>query len=154
MGESMQQSSTTPSLHLGFLGLPKIVACSQPYLAVASCIYSFWHSVIPTSYFIFNDFYTCTINVLIVIDRLHNSVYVLSVVSSISSTSGSLTAETTSVCYSITVTNNDVVELNGTIVVKILSSSLHPPATILRIAEANIIVVNDDSELWLCHTCL
>ena len=30
-------------------------------LAVPSCIYSFWHGVIPTSYFIFNDFYTCTI---------------------------------------------------------------------------------------------
>ena len=28
-------------------------------LAVPSCIYSFWHGVIPTSYFIFNDFYTC-----------------------------------------------------------------------------------------------
>ena len=27
-------------------------------LAVPSCIYSFWHGVIPTSYFIFNDFYT------------------------------------------------------------------------------------------------
>ena len=54
MVESMQQSSATPSLHLGFLGLRKIVACSQPYLAVASCIYSFWHGVIPTSYFIFN----------------------------------------------------------------------------------------------------
>ena len=25
-------------------------------LAVPSCIYSFWHGVIPTSYFIFNDF--------------------------------------------------------------------------------------------------
>ena len=48
-----------PSLHLCFSGLRKIVACSQPYLAVLSCIYSFWHGVIPTSYFIFNDFYTC-----------------------------------------------------------------------------------------------
>ena len=56
----MQQSSATPSLHLCFSGLRKIVACSQPYLAVLSCIYSFWHGVIPTSYFIFNDFYTCT----------------------------------------------------------------------------------------------
>ena len=36
MVESMQQSSATPSLHLVFLGLRKIVACSQPYLAVAS----------------------------------------------------------------------------------------------------------------------
>ena len=44
----MQQSSATPSLHLGFWGLQKIVACSQPYLAVLSCIYSFWHGVIPT----------------------------------------------------------------------------------------------------------
>ena len=31
-------------------------------LAVPSCIYSFWHGVIPTSYFIFNDFYTCFTN--------------------------------------------------------------------------------------------
>ena len=31
-------------------------------LAVPSCIYSFWHGVIPTSYFIFNDFYTCIVN--------------------------------------------------------------------------------------------
>ena len=59
--ESMQQSSATPSLHLCFSGLRNIVACSQPYLAVLSCIYSFWHGVIPTSYFIFNDFYTCII---------------------------------------------------------------------------------------------
>ena len=29
------------------------------FLTVPSCIYSFWHGVIPTSYFIFNDFYTC-----------------------------------------------------------------------------------------------
>ena len=34
-------------------GVAEIVACSQPYLAVLSCIYSCWHSVIPTSYFIF-----------------------------------------------------------------------------------------------------
>ena len=132
MVESMQQSSTTPSLHLVFWGLRKIVACSQPYLAMAStvfgtvsslhlitsvkikdvgmtpcqkllkqegtarriesmqqssatpknqrcregvaedccmlsillavpsCFNSFWHGVIPTSYFIFNDFYTCS----------------------------------------------------------------------------------------------
>ena len=29
-----------------------------------SCVYSFWHGVIPTSYFIFNDFYTCFTNFL------------------------------------------------------------------------------------------
>ena len=33
-------------------------------LAVPSCIYSFLHGVIPTSYFIFNDFYTCFTNSL------------------------------------------------------------------------------------------
>ena len=52
--ESMQQSSVTPSLHLGFWGLRKIVACSQS----SHCLLV-WHGVIPTSYFIFNDFYTC-----------------------------------------------------------------------------------------------
>ena len=31
-------------------------------LTVPSCIYSFWHGVIPTSYFIFNDFYACFTN--------------------------------------------------------------------------------------------
>ena len=35
-------------------------------LAVPSCIYSFWHGVIPTSYFIFNDFYTCIYNIKVV----------------------------------------------------------------------------------------
>ena len=54
MVESMQQSSATPKKRDVGRGLRKIVACSQPYLAVASCIYSFWHGVIPTSYF-----YTC-----------------------------------------------------------------------------------------------
>ena len=57
--ESMQQSSATPKNKDVGRGLRKIVAWSQPYLAVLSCIYSFWHGVIPTSYFIFNDFYTC-----------------------------------------------------------------------------------------------
>ena len=61
MVESMQQSSATPKNQDVGRGLRKIVACSQPYLTVASCIYSFWHGVIPTSYFIFNDFYTCNI---------------------------------------------------------------------------------------------
>ena len=73
MVESMQQSSATPSLHLGFLGLRKIVACSQPYLAVASCTYSFWHGVIPTSYFIFNDFYTCIHALIDSIYKLQNT---------------------------------------------------------------------------------
>ena len=55
----MQQSSATPKNKDVGRGLRKIVTCSQPYLAVLSCLYSFWHGVIPTSYFIFNDFYTC-----------------------------------------------------------------------------------------------
>ena len=47
-----------PSPYISFFwGLRKIVACSQPYLAVASCIYSFWHGVIPTSYYIFTLIY-------------------------------------------------------------------------------------------------
>ena len=58
--ESMQQSSATPSLHLGFWGLRKIVIYMLSILlAVPSCFNSFWHSAIPTSYFIFNDFYIC-----------------------------------------------------------------------------------------------
>ena len=36
-------------------GLQNIVACSQPYLVVRSCVYSFWHGM-PTSYFTYNDF--------------------------------------------------------------------------------------------------
>ena len=57
--ESMQQSSTTPSLHLWFLGVAEDCCMLSILLAVPSCFNSFWHGVIPTSYFIFNDFYTC-----------------------------------------------------------------------------------------------
>ena len=65
MVESMQQSSATPKNRDVGRGLRKIVACSQPYLAVASCIYSFWHGVIPMIFtLIFNDFYTCFTNFL------------------------------------------------------------------------------------------
>ena len=55
----MQQSSATPSLHLWFWGVAEDCCMLSILLAVPSCIYSFWHGVIPTSYFIFNDFYTC-----------------------------------------------------------------------------------------------
>ena len=58
----MQQSSATPSLHLWFLGVAEDCCMLSFLLAVPSCIYSFWHGVIPTSYFIFNDFYTCNKN--------------------------------------------------------------------------------------------
>ena len=57
----MQQSSATLSLHLWFLGVAEDCCMLSILLAVPSCIYSFWHGVIPTSYFIFNDFYTCNI---------------------------------------------------------------------------------------------
>ena len=55
----MQQSSTNPSPDLAFWGLRKIVAFSQPYLAVPSCIYSFWYSVSPYTLL---DFYTRNIS--------------------------------------------------------------------------------------------
>ena len=57
----MQQSSATPSLHLDFLGVAEDCCMLSILLAVPSCTYSFWHGVIPTSYFIFNYFYTCNI---------------------------------------------------------------------------------------------
>ena len=55
----MQQSSATPSLHLWFLGVAEDCCMHSILLAVRSCFNGFWHGVIPTSYFIFNDFYTC-----------------------------------------------------------------------------------------------
>ena len=60
--ESMQQSSATQSLHLWFLGVAEDCCMLSILLAVPSCFNSFWHGVIPTSYFIFNDIYTCIIN--------------------------------------------------------------------------------------------
>ena len=57
----MQQSSATPSLHLWVLGVAEDCCMLSILLAVPSCFNSFWHGVIPTSYFIFNDFYTCTL---------------------------------------------------------------------------------------------
>ena len=58
----MQQSSATPKNQDVGIGLQKIVACSH---SSSQCllvpIYSFWHGVIPTSYFIF---YTCFTNFL------------------------------------------------------------------------------------------
>ena len=70
--ESMQQSSATPSLHLWFLGVAKDCCMLSILLAVPSCFNSFWHGVIPTSYFIFNDFYTCNTYVYL---NLHVSTY-------------------------------------------------------------------------------
>ena len=56
---SMQQSSATPSVHLWFLGVAEDCCMLSILLAVPSCFNSFWHGVIPTSYF--KDFYTCNI---------------------------------------------------------------------------------------------
>ena len=46
----MQQYLATPSLHLWFLGVAEDFCM---FSVVPSCIYSFGHGVIPTSYFIF-----------------------------------------------------------------------------------------------------
>ena len=55
----MQQSSATPKKSRCREGVAEDCCILSILLAVPSCTYSFWHSVIPTSYFIFNDFYTC-----------------------------------------------------------------------------------------------
>ena len=60
----MQQSSATPKNQDVGRGLRKIVAYSRLYRAVCSCVTCFWHGVIPTSYIIFNDFYTCIYTIL------------------------------------------------------------------------------------------
>ena len=48
-----------PNPYIFVLGVAEDCCMLSLLLAVPSCIYSFWHGVIPTSYFIFNDFYTC-----------------------------------------------------------------------------------------------
>ena len=44
-------------------------------LAVPSCVYSFWHGVIPAFYFVFNDFSTCFTNFLCRLSRTHIRIY-------------------------------------------------------------------------------
>ena len=54
--ESVQQSSATQSLYIyihRFLGVAEDCCTLSLLLAVPSCTSSFWHGVIPTSYFIF-----------------------------------------------------------------------------------------------------
>ena len=46
------------------------------HLVVPSCFNSFWHGVIPTSFFIFNDFYTCY-NILYDVKLLAMENYIL-----------------------------------------------------------------------------
>ena len=58
--ESMQQSSATPKNQRCREGVAEDFCMLSILLAVPSCFNSFWHGVIPTSYFIFNDFYTCS----------------------------------------------------------------------------------------------
>ena len=57
----MQQSSATPICRDW---VAEDCCMLSLLLAVPSRTYSFWHGVIPTSYFIFNDCYTCFTNVL------------------------------------------------------------------------------------------
>ena len=58
--ESMQQSSATPKSQRCRDWVAEDCCMLSILLAVPSCFNSFWHGVIPTSYFIFNDFYTCS----------------------------------------------------------------------------------------------
>ena len=58
--ESMQQSSATPKNQRCREGVAEDCCMLSILLAVPSCFNSFWHRGIPTSYFIFNDFYTCS----------------------------------------------------------------------------------------------
>ena len=51
----MQQSSATPKNQRCREGVAEDCCMLSILLAVPSCIYSFWHGVIPTSYLIFND---------------------------------------------------------------------------------------------------
>ena len=60
--ESMQQSSATPKNQRCRDWVAEDCCMLSILLAVPSCFNSFWHGVIPTSYFIFNDFYTCFTN--------------------------------------------------------------------------------------------
>ena len=49
----MQQSSATPNVHICRDWVAEDCCMLSLLLAVPSCIYSFWHGVIPTSYLIF-----------------------------------------------------------------------------------------------------
>ena len=55
----MQQSSATPSLHLVFRGCGRLLHTHTPTSQGLSCITSFWHGVIPISFFILMIFIHC-----------------------------------------------------------------------------------------------
>ena len=55
----MQQSSATPKNQKCREGVAEVCCMLLILLAVPFCFNSFWHSVIPTSYFIF---YACSTN--------------------------------------------------------------------------------------------
>ena len=69
--------------------------------------------------------------------------------SSIDTTMGGFVAGNLSVCHTISVNENSVVEPDGTIIVRIINSSLIPPNTLLDMAEAKVTVINDDRKLWI-----
>ena len=60
---------------------------------------------------------------------------------------GGFIAGNDSVCHTITVYENTVVEPDGTIIVRIIPSSLIPPNTMVNMSEADVAVINDDREL-------
>ena len=62
---------------------------------------------------------------------------------------GSFIAGNGSVCHTITVDENSVVEPDGTIIVRIMNSTLIPPNTMVNMSEANVTIVNDDREFWV-----
>ena len=65
----------------------------------------------------------------------------------INPTMGGFIAGNDSVCHTITVFEDTVVEPDGTIIVRISNSTLIPPNTMVNISEAEVTIVNDDCEL-------
>ena len=63
---------------------------------------------------------------------------------SIDTTMGGFIAGNDSVCHTITVFENTVVEPDGTLIGRIINSSLIPPNTMVNMSEAEVTIVNDD----------
>ena len=60
---------------------------------------------------------------------------------------GGFIAGNDSVCHTLTVFEDNVVEPDGTIIIRIINSSLIPPNTMVNMSEAEVTVINDDREL-------
>ena len=63
------------------------------------------------------------------------------------SMTGSITNGVTSVYHNVTVSQNDLVEPNGIVYLRINNTSVYPANTIVNISEAEITIINDDCEL-------